>query len=289
MYYYKYMSREVGRTVLKNRTLRWSTPATFNDIFDLQFDLRFDVDREAAKRIALAKLWDAHYGENPPEPKNKFGHVIAALRGRFPRLDRNEFDREFGEALDQGVEAMLKSLPEFYTDVRAHLARSKILCLSERADSNLMWAHYGEQHRGIVLGFRNVDGLDSPYVTAKPVNYVGEMPPLYSTETFAEFQSGNYQLSVSDTIHAMVYTKSGDWAYERELRLYSGDGRNAEAPFEDINFHEKELGVIIFGVRMADAERKEFSELAKSKFPSVELFQANQAGRSFNIEIVPYR
>jgi hypothetical protein len=70
---FNYVSREVGRAVLTNRTLRWSTPGTLNDPYDMQFDLRVDIDKEAVKTPALGKLWEGHYGKQPAPAGNRLG------------------------------------------------------------------------------------------------------------------------------------------------------------------------------------------------------------------------
>src|SRR4051794_34870497 len=43
--FYKYMSPATAHAVLGNQTLRWSTPGTLNDPYDMQFDLKYEVDR----------------------------------------------------------------------------------------------------------------------------------------------------------------------------------------------------------------------------------------------------
>ena len=56
-FFFKYMSRDTGRIVLENRTLRWSTPGTLNDPYDVQFDLQFDIKRDVVKQTTLDKMW----------------------------------------------------------------------------------------------------------------------------------------------------------------------------------------------------------------------------------------
>lgn len=73
LFFFKYMTRATGRIVLKNRTLRWSTPGTLNDPYDMQFDLHIDVDREEAKKLVDANLWDAFYSDDVAESVNNFG------------------------------------------------------------------------------------------------------------------------------------------------------------------------------------------------------------------------
>jgi hypothetical protein len=52
---FKYVSREVGKLVLANRTLRWSTPGTLNDPYDMQFDLQLCQASGTAERRHVAR------------------------------------------------------------------------------------------------------------------------------------------------------------------------------------------------------------------------------------------
>ena len=98
---YKYVSRHVGELILKNRTLRWSTPGTLNDPYDMQFDLRLDLDKEAVKATALGKLWAAFYSSEPVQAGTRFGAAIKLLRAQFPQLNKEEFNQHLGKAIDE--------------------------------------------------------------------------------------------------------------------------------------------------------------------------------------------
>ena len=109
-FFFKYMNRATGRIVLENRTLRWSTPGTLNDPYDMQFDLHIDIEREAVKVATLQKLWDAFYGDQPVPVGNILGAVIQSVRGNFPQLTREEFDREYGDAIDDSLSRMERAV-----------------------------------------------------------------------------------------------------------------------------------------------------------------------------------
>lgn len=126
-FFFKYMSRATGRIVLENRTLRWSTPGTLNDPYDMQFDLHIEIDREVVKTIALQKLWDAFYGDQPAPVGNVLGAVIRSVRGVFPQLTREEFNREYSEAIDEGFSRMERALPVAQEEIRSMIANDKIL------------------------------------------------------------------------------------------------------------------------------------------------------------------
>ncbi len=283
----KYTSRRVGRIILENRMLRWSTPGTLNDPYDMQFDLHIEVDREAVKRLTLEKLWDAHYGPHPAPVGNPLGVVIRAFRGRFPQLTREEFDRQYGEAIEEGLARMERALPTFQREVRSQIARSKILCLTEIADSAPMWAYYAEQHQGLVLRFKSVPELDSPWVTARPIQYHADMPRLLDADFLADLSSGRATLEPTTILDRLIYTKSIEWAHEREWRIFSGDGRDVDALYEDLPFHQQELEAVIFGCRIPAQDRAAFLRLIREHYPQALMFEVERAARNFQLNIVP--
>ncbi len=286
-FFFKYMNRATGRIVLKNRTLRWSTPGTLNDPYDMQFDLQIDIDREALKATVLEKLWDAFYGDQPAPVGNPFGAVIKGVRDVFPNLTRQAFDIKFGAAIDKGFAGGERTLPEVLERVRALMADTKILCLTESPDSTTMWAYYAEQHQGVVLQFRSVPELDSPWGVARPVQYLADMPRLLDNAFLADMLSGRISMDVGSIMDRMIYTKSSEWAHEQEWRICSGVGRDRKAPHEDIPFNPLELEAVIVGCRMPEEDRAEFSDLSRRLYPQAQLLKAEKAERKFQIQIKP--
>jgi hypothetical protein len=281
------MSRATGRIVMENQTLRWSTPRTLNDPYDLQFDLRTDIDREAVKSAALPKLWNAFYGDQPVPVGNRLGAVIREIREVFPKLTREEFDRQYGEAMDESLSGLERGLPEIQQEIRSIMADSKLLCLTEAPDNKLMWAHYAEHNQGAVLGFRSVQGLDSPYESARPVEYLDEMPLLIDNDFLADMASGQVLMDAQAIIDRMIYTKSSEWAYERERRISASSGRDAAAPHEDIPFNALELSAVIVGCRMPEDDRTTFVEMTKRLYPHASILQASKAEKKYQLEIEP--
>jgi Protein of unknown function (DUF2971) len=283
----KYMTCAAGKIVLQNRTLRWSTPGTLNDPYDTQFYLHIDVDREQLRVITLGKIWDAYAGEHPAPIGNILGIALRLLRQRVPGLSKEDIERQFNDVVVEGIERGERHLPQLQADLRPHVAQTKILCLTRGLDpdSALMWAHYADGHRGMVLRFRSPLGVDSPYRVARPVEYRAVMPRLVDAEFLADMMSGRVRMDVRAIMERLVYTKSKEWEYEQEWRISSGSGRNPEAPFEDILFNALELDAVILGCRMAKADREEISNLTRRLYPHAYILQANKADRNFRFEI----
>lgn len=87
-----------------------------------------------------------------------------------------------------------------------------VLCLARRWDSHLMWAHYARNHFGYALMYRPeiveaVELLNS-YVGAGDVDYRAQLPDLRW-----------FQVTQQEMVGPALFTKSEEWAYEREFRL----------------------------------------------------------------------
>jgi Ribosomal protein L7/L12 dimerisation domain/Protein of unknown function (DUF2971) len=284
---FKYMPWATARIVLQNHTLRWSTPGTLNDPYDMQFDLQFDVDPKAVRKLALDKAWDALTGDKPAPVGNALGALIRLLRGTMPGLTREEFDGQIGAAFDKGLSAMQRGLPQLQREFRALLADGKILCLSATPDNIRLWRRYADEHRGVALKFRSVPGLDSPWGTARPIEYPANLPNLLNNDFLADMASGRVSMDGRAIMNRMVYTKVTKWAEEREWRIYSGTGRNPEARYEDIAFNPLELDAVIMGCQMPEHDRVELSNMTRRLYPHAKILRANNDEKETRLNIVP--
>lgn len=285
-HFYKYVTDETANRVLTTGKLRWSIPRRFNDPFDLQFDLDVNIDRRAVKIATLQKSWEAHYGDVPPRAGNELGVLIRASRHSFPKLSRDEFDLQMGDAIDEGIEAGLRDLPRFHQEVRDHMASEKILCLSAVPDQTLMWSHYAQSHTGLVLRFRCVPELDSVWGIAKPVRYVDRMPHLFDDEFLSDLLSGRISLDAREIRESMIYTKAAIWSYEQEWRICAGSGRTRN-DYEDWAFNPIELDGVIFGYASETNCRRTISKLVSTRYPHAHLFEIRKKAREFGLAIVP--
>ena len=75
-----------------------------------------------------------------------------------------------------------------------------VVCLSLSWDNPLLWSHYADRHRGLVLGF------DVDTNLLKKISYVRNRPSM---------ERINQELAVK-----LLFTKYIDWKYEKEARIY---------------------------------------------------------------------
>jgi hypothetical protein len=271
---FKYVTPDTGRKIIQNRTLRWSTPPMLNDPFDMQFAFQLRFDRQAARTMALEKSWQHYYGELVDRPLNNLGRCIREVRHRFPRMSREEFNREIGGSIDASIDVTEKSISGFSGEIIKRFANDKILCLSDVSDSILMWSYYAQNHAGVVLRFTD-ETPDNPLTTARRIRYVNQMPSLFNDEMLSDMLAGYNGLDTQRIMCEVVWTKSSHWAHEREWRVYSARGRS-DGSYEDVPFNARELDGVIFGMRTTEADRTALADLLRTHYSHVELLQESK-------------
>lgn len=159
-----------------------------------------------------------------------------------------------------------------------------IFSLTEEAENQLMWSHYGQQSKGIAIGFLVEENskLADPNYCFK-VNYSDELPKFTGdgiiTETGFYFDSLNrpyakQKISFSDpTFKAAISTKATCWNYEREWRYVeekSGE-YNLPGPIREV----------MFGLNCTSEIRQHYKNLIeKYIFNPVSLFEIKKAPNS---------
>ena len=282
-HFFKYVTANTGRRIIKSRRLRWTTPAMLNDPIDMQFAFQLRIDRQAARAMALDKLWQHYYGELLDQSLNEFGRQIRQNRQYFPQMSREEFDQEVGQGIDASIDEMTEKIGRFSEMIKDHFGNDKILCLSEIPDSILMWSYYAQNHTGIVLRFTD-ETPDNQLTRARLVNYVEQMPSLFDDDRISNMLAGYSGMDTRRIMDEITLTKSNHWAHERERRVYSGRGRTSGS-YEDVPFGYKELDGVIFGARISKADRATLADLVRTFYPHVKLLQAKARTDAYGLSI----
>ncbi|HXQ37613.1 MAG TPA: DUF2971 domain-containing protein [Anaerolineales bacterium] len=210
---FKYISPE-RIDIIRNLEIRFTQPDALNDPFELQ--PHFD------SLIAEADVLE-NFSESPVDLRP----MVKQAYELFPQLQAIPLDfamryveefmstEEARQATAEGLRIFLKSMRDGAVEVRQaiHHAFNEnvgLLSLSEIADNELMWAHYADSHRGLVLGFdekhtffnRRRTENDEFYFVRK-VRYSDDPPVSLATI------DGD----------ALLITKGTRWSYEREWRM----------------------------------------------------------------------
>lgn len=152
---------------------------------------------------------------------------------------------------------------------------AKCCCFSKVYDNILMWSHYADSHKGIVLSFDTF--LD------------------YWEDEFHEMEYSNKRISLptletnqNDYVWNMLTSKSLNWSYEQEYRMIRLD---RERKFHDDNridvpFKAEALKEIRLGLHVKEEQRKDIIDLRDKRYKDAVIYQAklNKSEYKFDFE-----
>jgi len=283
---FKYATPVAATAILESGTLQFSRPSLFNDDFDLRINLAIEVDEDQVVGLALDQMWEALFGPEQIPPGNVMGVMLLAIR----QLQRGHMDRAaFDEFMTPTVRQQVATRREWATGMAEALGEEcstyKVLCLSDTGTSANLWGHYTNNMSGVALKFAPDRNSDSFFLAASPVTYVDQVPSLHSTESFADLLSGRGGSNDAQLRDLFLYTKTMDWAPEREWRVVAGEGWEPAQETELVRFAREDLAAVIFGTRATPEFREAVAELVHGHYPLCRFQELRRSRVGLNYEI----
>jgi len=273
---YKYTDLKGVKEIIKNSTVRFSSPNIFNDPFELQLYDDIIFDDEFLEDLCT------NFADHLIKCDTKFlSEEMKSLRDVIINLSEHKLGilRQENRAKIVNFDKAKRVKRESLTELQKSLNDFGILCFSETNDSLLMWAHYAEKHKGAVLGFRPNMELDSCFKLFKAVNYSQQRPVfLKNPSEFFDLKK-----NFKDRFEEVIFTKSKEWEYEKECRLFIPDIIKDGIDFYDLRFHSDELVSIHLGCKMKDDDKREIIDGAKILNGGVKIFEAELDVKSYKI------
>lgn len=273
--FYKYLGPEASISVLENSSLKWSSPKMFNDPFDFPTAMDFSFRGEDVAEALLDELVRLAYGPDEPvgDPNNKFIAMSLISRRKLKKPPEEEFRRFMAAANDETKERFASGQNERREFLNRFRNQFAVLCLSERHDDLLMWAHYAKDHTGCVLKLRCLPELDRPLCMAKKVNYVPTYPLIANLEDYVKHLTGQIELDYDTLFEIFAFTKSTHWKYESEWRCVS-ELHNQERGFDFDPLIPEELEAVYVGYRAEEEYKNNLTATIQNSFPDTKLYQA---------------
>lgn len=133
------------------------------------------------------------------------------------------------------------------------LSQFGICCFSEISDNILMWSHYSDCHKGIVIEFDKLL-LDQSLYDLNPDSVMSVIDKVNYSKVFPLVKMDSDLKKTADSIKAVSFTKSLDWAYEKEVRIVTSKIGNNK-------FDIKAIISITFGCKIKKENIKELKEI----------------------------
>ena len=161
-----------------------------------------------------------------------------------------------------------------------------LLSVSATAQNTVMWAHYTDKHKGVVIGI-DFDSVfhDKTGILMEPVEYSKERPKL----NILEEPEGSVSL---EALNKVLMTKSDSWVYEEEYRtIFLVDylerlQRQGLSSLKDFNgqktwflrLNPKSVREIIFGLYTEESLKLSMRKLIEQEeLQHVKLYQAKES------------
>jgi Protein of unknown function (DUF2971) len=207
--------------------LYFADPGAFNDPHDCKPTVDSDSDNEKLRAVlktlikrrveseTLASLRNARVkGEGAEAHAHRSGDQDACQE--LARIAYNATDPEFN-CSEEDAENWLLTL-EIQRELLAQYDRG-VCCFASAVDNPLLWSHYGDQHRGLCIGY----GLNRiPEPKLYKVVYGGSRTIKTSLIARALLENDHEAQDLLD--RNVLLRKAPSWRYEREWRLLGKRG-----------------------------------------------------------------
>lgn len=244
---YKYLS--FNENTMESLTLHkayFSDPINFNDPLDCKPTISIDVDDDALEKVVCGLI--------KKRSEKEFSILAKKLR-----MKEEAIAQRVGLLSETEVKRFLKDVNYYSTDPEINdpikykrdrykqtieqevlnVFRRGILCLSKKFDSPLMWSHYANNHKGLCVEY---DMEYSGKNKAKKIIYGGSRELKVSL-----IEKWLNQGVVPEEIeNVCLLTKSKEWSYESEWRLFGPIG---------ISGVEAKIKSIIFGLNCKETTK----------------------------------
>ncbi|MEW6639022.1 MAG: DUF2971 domain-containing protein [Pseudomonadota bacterium] len=250
----------------------------------MQFDLHLEFDPDDLVRLCKQDTCEILLGKRGFEPSIGLGNMLSRLQTLTPRLPPAVLDNFLEDAFRTAIKNLPVDISRMHEELRNHFKKYNILCLSAVNDNLLMWSHYADHHRGVVIRLACLEETDSSWSVAEPIVYSKSMPRLVDQNELRDLFTGRADLQRESIVKRTILTKAWDWQYEQEWRV-ADFSKKMSAEF--VNFHPLELAAIYFGCKSDVADRDAILSRAKSINPAVQAFLAKKSERAFGLEFAP--
>lgn len=233
------MTYKWGITTLRNACIRFTQPTEFNDPFEISpyielQELKFLINQfindifendDFYNQIIEPSIENT-YNQLPVELTNHFKYDVFKniINNSISDINIKEI---FFKHINNDDLLVLNSYKNILTEIKENLC---ILSLTKHYDSVLMWSHYGDSHKGVVLEFDsthpyfNQSRNTNDYLNSlHEVSYSDKRPQLINLEELELLKTLSDEQQLVDIrdqlIKKLLFSKSIDWKYEDEYRV----------------------------------------------------------------------
>jgi len=264
-YKYRTVNSELLDSLCFDRVY-YANPSTFNDPMDCMFAIECDSSIEDLRKLYF-KLKHPRISKESEQAIESY-FFRAEARGILDKIARDtiihDLNMFYSNANDPFYEcprdkaeigivesAIREELKKYYN--------RGVFCLSTTYSSQLLWSHYGDQHKGICIGY-STNRDPEPELGRVLYGNMVKIPTSLLMDAFVNENEAS-KIIVDEEI---LLRKSTAWKYENEWRLIG-----------NVGLHDSPLLLeeITFGMRCPAAVKHTIERAIADRTSSVKLYQ----------------
>ncbi len=286
----KFCDIETGLKILNSQSLRWSSPALFNDPFEPDHHTNPGINKELLLKALIKEAISMLFGPN--DPTGKSNRLIAAI-ARWRDEERFGSEEEAGQVLQQLLaqiaEQQQTTITAYIQQWQQYASQLRICCFSDKPTNMSAWQRYGDNHNGIALKFSC--GEDTALPSPQRITYSNTPPQVTSLKQQVNIIYGKEVAPTSDEFTNKLLSKNKANNVEREWRCFSQDSDlNSESPefwYSNKKFSTPELKAVYLGLGTSLEEKKQIIKLIAEKYKNTRVFNAESLNERYEIEFTP--
>lgn len=298
--FFKYTTLDSAEKIITEKKLQFSRPSLFNDPFDMQIPIALDFhnlpvarmtqEREIQKRLngdfgdpkeAISDLEKKITCSSNKEEIAIYKKIIVDLKenGKVTNPESLQYLRDNYNSLSEskkteGAKSHVKMAERHKEEDQKAINELFIFCGSKKHNNILMWSHYSDSHKGIVLELNCRPS--SFFKNMKEVQYASDRPPLDNIDT------------------KFLHTKSELWKYEEEIRGVITESTTIPANQNTYlaSYTSKDLLAIYFGANISKEEMNEekvqtLIKRAEEVNPNIKFFKMSCDNLKYELNTSP--
>lgn len=308
MFLYKYTSLKNAMLLLNELTFHCSDIDTFNDPFEGKFIYGIgpkNFARNIAITLSIGKpIIVTHKGICEILSSSTQNEITNAMRGLYDILSKHYKNKTIinketyyqveSEIYDFIIKSnFLEIMSTDFLDIISPTSTANsfmqitikelgILCLSKSKNHPLMWAHYANNHSGVMFEIDTSKNLfiDGTSSFSKEVRYVNKIPT-FTNDTILGINRKLFPTENEEMMQLHLATKSEHWNYEDEVRYMVNKGT---PPNNKKKLNPNAIAGVYMGLQTPTESKKTISHLIQEKFPSTLMFETFLSEDSYDLE-----
>ncbi len=286
---YKYVSIEEAKQILCDASLRWVSPALYDDPWFIGYDVDLGFDHQAVNKAMLNTAVSMIFARDIPTGNCDHPLYKAIVRWRGEERFNNETEAwdALSELLAPTPDTLDQRLKKLVQAWQETVSNSRMVTFSDTPKVLQSWHHAADNFRGLVLRFEPTGRFES----AQPVEYTNQRQHLTTIREQVHDLVGIQKASVEESFQAKLLSNSKQFAYEKEWRciqLFNEEdldcGEDVEDWYMDESFPAETLKAVYFGFMMPDHQVQDIAGLLQTSYPQTTLYKARKIDEQFEVE-----